>query len=147
MLSVISIAFLFLVRMWFASILSGIQKVRICYGNDTVKFVRQLDNLAYKYHRLLLDLSTIENCVQDNYNPMFAQFHLENADLRDSSAYPKCLQTLLMQDIMIKRRCVTLVIKNVSLIRNILIFKFKLVDFHRICNLFLNESVCEHQNI
>ena len=147
MLSVISIAFLFLVRMWFASILSGIQKVRICYGNDTVKFVRQLDNLAYKYHRLLLDLSTIENCVQDNYNPMFAQFHLENADLRDSSAYPKCLQTLLMQDIMIKRRCVTLVIKNVSSIRNIFVFRIKWVDFHRICNLSLNESFCEHQNI
>ena len=147
MLSVISIAFLFLVRMWFASILSGIPKVRICYGNDTVKFVRQLDNLAYKYHRLLLDLSTIENCVQDNYNPMFAQFHLENADLRDSSAYPKCLQTLLMQDIMIKRRCVTLVIKNVSLIRNIFVFRIKWVDFHRICNLSLNESFCEHQNI
>ena len=121
--------------------------MRICYGNDTVKFVRQLDNLAYKYHRLLLDLSTIENCVQDNYNPMFAQFHLENADLRDSSAYPKCLQTLLMQDIMIKRRCVTLVIKNVSLIRNIFVFRIKWVDFHRICNLSLNESFCEHQNI
>ena len=147
MLSVISIAFLFLVRMWFTSILSGLQKVRICYGNDTVKFVRQLDNLAYKYHRLLLDLSTIENCVQDNYNPMFAQYHLENADLRDSSAYPKCLQTLLMQDIMIKRRCVTLVIKNVSLIRNIFVFRIKWVDFHRICNLSLNESFCEHQNI
>ena len=147
MLSVISIAFLFLVRMWFASIWSAVQKIRICHGNDTVKLIRQLDNLAYKYHRLLVALSSIENCVKDNYTPTFAQFRLENADLRDSSAYPKCLQTLLMQDIMIKRRCVTLVIKNVSLIRNILIFKFKLVDFHRICNLFLNESVCEHQNI
>lgn len=147
MLSVISIAFLFLVRMWFASIWSAVLKIRICHGNDTVKLIRQLDNLAYKYHRLLVALSSIENCVKDNYTPTFAQFRLENADLRDSSAYPKCLQTLLMQDIMIKRRCVTLVIKNVSLIRNILIFKFKLVDFHRICNLFLNESVCEHQNI
>lgn len=147
MLSVISIAFLFLVRMWFASILSAIQKIRICYGNDTVKLVRQLDKLAYKYHRLLLDLSSIENCVKDNYTPKFAQFHLENADLRDSSAYPKCLQTLLMQDIMIKKRRVTLVMKNVSLIRNILTFKFKWVDFHRICNLFLNESFYEHQNI
>ena len=147
MLSVISIAFLFLVRMWFASIWSAVQKIRICHGNDTVKLIRQLDNLAYKYHRLLVALSSIENCVKDNYTPTFAQFRLENADLRDSSAYPKCLQTLRMQYIMIKKRIVTLVIKNVSLIRNILIFKFKLVDFHRICNLFLNESVCEHQNI
>ena len=95
----------------------------------------------------LVDLSSIENCVKDNYTPKFAQFRLENADLRDSSGYPKCLQTLLMQDIMIKKRIVTLVMKNVSLIRNILIFKFKWVDFHRICNLFLNESFCGHQNI
>ena len=147
MLSVISIAFLFLVRMWFASIWSAVQKIRICHGNDTVKLIRQLDNLAYKYHRLLVALSSIENCVKDNYTPTFAQFRLENADLRDSSAYPKCLQTLLMQDIMIKRRCVTLVIKNVSLIRNIFVFRIKWVDFHRICNLSLNESFCEHQNI
>ena len=95
----------------------------------------------------LVDLSSIENCVKDNYTPKFAQFRLENADLRDSSGYPKCLQTLLMQDIMIKKRRVTLVMKNMSLIRNILIFKFKWVDFHRICNLFLNESFCGHQNI
>ena len=138
--SVISIAYLFLVRMLFASVLSAIQKIRICYGNDTVKLVRQLDKLTYKYHRLLVELFSIENCVKDNYTPKFAQFRLENADLRDSSAYPKCLQTLLMQDIMIKKR-------NVSLIRNILIFKFKWVDFHCICNLFLNESFCGHQNI
>ena len=75
-LSVISIAFLFLVRMLFASVLSAIQKIRICYGNDTVKLVRQLDKLTYKYHRLLVELFSIENCVKDNYTPKFAQFRL-----------------------------------------------------------------------
>ena len=71
MLRVISIAFLFLVRLRFPSNLSTIQVIRKRYGNDTVKLVRQFEKLDYKYRKLLLDLSCLENCIKNNVIPKF----------------------------------------------------------------------------
>ena len=57
MLKVISIVFLFLVRLRFPSNLSTIQVIRNRYGNDTVKLVRQFEKVDYKHSKILLDLN------------------------------------------------------------------------------------------
>ena len=87
MLRVISIVFLFLVRLRFPSNLSTIQVIRNRYGNDTVKLVRQFEKLDYKHRKILLDLNFLENCIKNNVTPKFLQFRLANKDLRSSSTY------------------------------------------------------------
>ena len=52
MLKVISIVFLFLVRLRFPSKLSTIQVIRNRYGNDTVELVQQFEKLDYKYRKI-----------------------------------------------------------------------------------------------
>ena len=74
MLRVISIVFLFLVRLRFPSNLSTIQVIRNRYGNDTVKLLRQFEKLNYKHHKILLDLHFLENCIKNNVTPSFYNF-------------------------------------------------------------------------
>ena len=81
MLRVISIVFLFLVRLRFPSNLSTIQVIRNRYGNDTVKLLRQFEKLDHKHHKILLDLNFIKNCIKNNVTQKFLQFRLANKDL------------------------------------------------------------------
>ena len=90
MLRVISIVFLFLVRLRFPSNLSTIQVIRSRYGNDTVKLVRQFEKLNYKHCKILLDLNFFENCIKNDVTPKFVQFRLANKDLRNSSTNRQC---------------------------------------------------------
>ena len=147
---VISIVFLFLVRLRFPSNLSMIQVIRNRYGNNTVKLVRQFEKLDYKYCKLLLDLSFLGNCIKNNVILKFVQFRLANRDLRESSAYRQCQQKLLKQEIINKKRRVRLVKKDLSSVKNELMFKLKWTDFHYVSNLFLvgnDRSISKHQNI
>ena len=147
---VFSTVFLFLVRLRFPSNLSMIQVIRNRYGNDTVKLVRQFEKLDYKYRKLLLDLSFLGNCIKNNVILKFVQFRLANRDLRESSAYRQCQQKLLKQEIINKKRRVRLVKKDLSSVKNELMFKLKWTDFHYVSNLFLvgnDRSISKHQNI
>ena len=90
--------------MRFPSNLSTIQVIRKHYGNDTVKLVRQFEKLGYKYHKLLLDLSFLENRIKNNVIPKFVQFRLANRDLQESSTYRQCQQKLLKQEIINKKK-------------------------------------------
>ena len=123
--------------------------IRNRYGNDTVKLVRQFKKRDCKYRKLLLDLSFLENCTT-NVIPKFVQFRLANRDLRESSTYRQYQQKLLKQEIINKKRRIRLVKKDLSSVKNELMFKLKWIDFHHVCNLFLvgnDRSISKHQNI
>ena len=78
------------------------------------------------------------------------QFRLANRGLRESSAYRQCQQKLLKQEIINKKRRVRSAKKDLSSVKNELMFKLKWTDFHRVCNLFLvgnDRSISKHQNI
>ena len=81
MLRIISIVFLFLVRLRFPSNLSTIQVIRNRYGYDTVKLLTQIEKLDFKHRKILLDLNFLENCIKNNVTPKFLQFRLANKDL------------------------------------------------------------------
>ena len=75
---------------------------------------------------------------------------MANRDLRESSAYRQCQQNLLKQEIINKKRRGRLVKKDLSSVKNELMFKLKWIDFHHVCNLFLvgnDRSISKHQNI
>ena len=99
--------------------------IRNRYGNDTVKLVRQFEKLDYKYRKFLLDFSFLENCIKNNVITNLVQFHQANRDLQVSSAYQQCQQKLLKQEIINKKRSVGLVKKDLSSVKNELMFKLK----------------------
>ena len=124
--------------------------IRNRYGNDTVILVRQFEKLGYKYRKLLLDLSFLENCIKNNVTAKFVQFCLANRDLRNSSAYQQWQQKLLKQETINKKRRFRLVKKNLSSVKYELMFKLQWIDFHNVCNLVLvgnDKSTSKHQNI
>ena len=70
---------------------------------------------------------------------------MANRDLQDISAYRQCLQKLLIN----KKRRVRLVKKDLSSVKNELMFNLKWIDFH-VCNIFFvgnDRSISKHQNI
>ena len=91
-----------------------------------------------------------ENCIKNNVTTKFVQFRLANTDLRDSSVYRQCQQRLLKQEIINKKRRVRLVKKDLSSVRNEVMFKLKWIDFDHVCNFFSvgnDKSIFKHQNI
>ena len=91
MLRVISIVFLFLVRLRFPSNLSTIQVIRNRYGNDTVKLVRQFEKLNYKHLKILLDLNFLENCIKNFIqNQEIDPMNSSNVEI---NLHPKGIQT------------------------------------------------------
>ena len=91
MLRVISIVFLFLVRLRFPSNLSTIQVIRNRYGNDTVKLVRQFEKLNYKHHKILLDLNFLENCIKNFIQNQ--EIDPRNSSNVEINLHPKGIQT------------------------------------------------------
>ena len=55
-LQVMTIVFLFLVRLHFPSHLSTVQVISNRYGNETVKLMQKFEKLDFRYRKLLLDL-------------------------------------------------------------------------------------------
>ena len=85
------------------------------------------------------------HCIKNNVTSNFGQFCLANRDLQDISAYRQCLQKLPIN----KKRRVRLVKKDLSSVKNELMFNLKWIDFH-VCNIFFvgnDRSISEHQNI
>ena len=109
-----------------------IQVIRNLYGNNTVKLVRQFEIRHSKYQKLLLDLSFLDNCIKNNNTLKYVQFRLSHRDLRDSSAYQQCQQKLPKQEIINQKNLVRLVKKDLSSVKNELMFKLKWIDLHHV---------------
>mgnify|MGYP001800918522 FL=1 len=100
---VISLVFLFLVRLRFPAHLSITQVIRKRYGNNNVKLIRSFEKIDFKYRKLLLDIDFLENCVNNNVAPKFVQFRVANKDLRNSNTYRLCQTKLLKQEMVNKK--------------------------------------------
>ena len=94
---VMSIVFLFPVRLRFPSHLPIVQVIRNRYGNEVVKMMRKFEKLDFTYRKVLLDLDFLDNSIRNNVAPKFVQFRVANRDLRSSSTYRQCQTKLLKQ--------------------------------------------------
>ena len=117
-LRVMSIVFLFLVRLRFPSLLSTVQVIRNRYGNEVVKLMQKFEKLDFKYRKVLLDLDFLDNCIRNNVAPKFVQFRVANKYLGNSSTYRQCQTKLLKQKISNKKRRARLVKKDLLSARN-----------------------------
>ena len=124
-LKVISIVFLFLVRLRFPSHLSTVQVNHNRYGNQVVKLMWIFEKLDFKYRKVLLNLDFLDNYIRNNGAPKFVQFRVANKDLRNSPNYRQCQTELLKQEISNKKRRARLLKKGLLSARNDLMCKLR----------------------
>ena len=79
-LRLISIVFLFLVRLRFPSHLSTVQVICNRYGNEVVNLMRKFERLDFRYRIVLLDLDFLDNCIRNDVVSKFVQFRVTNKD-------------------------------------------------------------------
>ena len=88
------------------------------YDNRVVKLVRELKNLDYKTRKCKFHLFFLNLSVDNNVIPKFIQFRVANKELRNSVAYKKCLNKLLQQEVVNKKRRYRLLEKNLKLVKD-----------------------------
>ena len=102
-LEIASLVFLFIIRLRFPGNNSIMQTFRKQYDKGVVKLVRDLEKLDF------VNLSIINKVI-----PEFIQFRLANKELWNSVVYRKCLNRLLQQEIVNKKRRYRLLEKDVK---------------------------------
>ena len=106
--------FLFIIRLRFPGNNSIIQTFRKRYDNRVVKLVRDLEKLDFKTRKRRLDLDFLNLGVENKVIPKFIQFPLANKELWNSIVYIKCLNKILQQEIINKKRRYRLLEKDVK---------------------------------
>ena len=140
-LRVMSIVFLFLVRLRFPSYLSTIQVIRNRCGNEVVKLMRKFQKLDFKYRKVLLDLGFLDNRIRNDVVPEFVQFWGANKDPRNSSTYRQCRTKLLKQESSKKKRRTRRLKKDLMSAANDLICKLKWLILTTCVNYFYEATI------
>ena len=96
---------------------SIIQALRNRYDNRVVKLVRELERLDYKTRKCKIDLEFFNLSVENNVIPKFIQLHVGNKELRNSVARRKCLNKLLQQEVINKKRRYKLLEKDLKSVK------------------------------
>ena len=102
-----------------------------------VKLVCELEKLDYKTRKCKLDLEFLNLCVENNGIPKFTEFHVANKELQSSAAYRKCLNKLLQQEVINKKRRCRLLEKDLKSVKDELLLSINLFGYNHIFNLFL----------
>ena len=79
-LRLISVFFLFLVRLRFPSHLPTVHVICNRYGNEVVNLMWNFERLDFRYGIILLDLDFLDNCIRNDFVPKFVQFRVTNKD-------------------------------------------------------------------
>ena len=103
-LKIASLVFLFIIRLRFAANNSIIQTLRKRYDNRVVKLVRDIEKSDFKTRKCKLDMEFLNLFAENKVIPKFIQFRVANKELRNSVAYRKCLNKLLLQEVINKKR-------------------------------------------
>ena len=103
MLKVISLVFLFMIRIRFPADKSTAYILRSRYVNTLVKEVRKFEKIDYKLRKCKLDVVFLETCLENKIIPKFLNFRVSNLHLKTSRAYYSCQMKLLREEISVKK--------------------------------------------
>ena len=142
-LKIASLVFLFIIHLRLPAKNSIIQTLRNRYYNRVVKLVRDLEKLDFKTRKCKLDLEFLNLCVENKI-----QFRVANKELWNSLAYRKCLNKLLQQGVINKKRRYRLLEKDLKSVKDELLLSINLFDYNHVYNIFLvknDKSLRSHQ--
>ena len=99
MLFVISLVFIFVTRLRFASKRSIAEVLKKIYGDRILKLVRKFRKTDIKHRKAFLDFQFLKACQDHNVIPKFLDFKVANATLLTSLIYKRCQKKLLREEI------------------------------------------------
>ena len=95
---VLTLAFLFLIRLRFPSSKSIAEIICKRYENETVKQLWKFGKLDYKVRKNHGDLEFLKLCQENDSTPKFLNFKLANRNLHYSNSYKQCQSLLLNEE-------------------------------------------------
>ena len=139
-MKVLTLVFLFLIRLRFP-LRKSISEI-ICkrYGTDTVKQLRKFEKLDYKVHKNQGDLEFLKLCQENGLTPNFLSFKLANSNLRYSNSHKQCQSLLLKEEIKSKVCILVRQKKEFDKVKSAIQSKVLIFDFTHVSCLFLVEN-------
>ena len=134
---VLTLVFLFLIRLRFPSKKSIAEIIRKRYGSDTVKQLRRFEKLDYKVRKNQGDLEFLKLCQENGLTPKFLNFKLANRNLRYSNSYKQCQSLLLKEEIKSKVSTLARQKKEFHKVKAAIQSKVSIFDFAHVSCLFL----------
>ena len=134
---VLSLVFLFIVRLRFRSGKSIASVIRSRYNNGIVKQIRGFEKLDFKIRKNEADLDFLQSCQQNNLIPKFLNFKVASSSLQFSRTYKQCQKRLLKQEIKEKVSIISKQKKEFTALKKFIEKKLSIIDFAHICCLFL----------
>ena len=135
---VLSLVFLFIVRLRFRSGKSIASVIRSRYNNEIVKQIRGFEKLDFKIRKNEADLDFLQSCQQNNLIPKFLNFKVASSSLQFSRTYKQCQKQLLKQEIKEKVSIISEQKKEFTALKKLIEKKLSIIDFaHICCRLFL----------
>ena len=134
---VLSLVFLFIVRLRFPSDKSIANVIRSRYNDEIVKQIRRFEKLDFKIRKNEADLDFLQSCQQNNLIPKFLNFKVASSSLRFSRTYKQCQRQLLKQEIKEKISTISKQKKEFTALKKLIKNKLSIIDFAHICCLFL----------
>ena len=147
MIFVISLVFIFLTRIRFASRLSFSEVLRKRYGDRILRLIRKFEKTDVKHKKALLDLQYLKICEDHKVIPKFLRFKVANSNLRSSSTYIRCQRKLLIEEINNKKTIVNKLDRDSKLLYNNIKSSLNLIDFHHVLNISLISNEKELEQI
>ena len=96
---VLSLVFLFIVRLRFPSKKSIANVIRSGYNGVIVKQIRRFEKLDFKIQKNEADLDFLQPFQQNNLISKFPHFKVASSSLRFSRTYKQCQRQLLKREI------------------------------------------------
>ena len=137
---VLSLVYLFLIRLRFPSGSSVSEIVRKRYGNQVLSKIRKLEKLDFKVGKCKLDITFLEACIANDVMPTFVQFRTANKNLKTSGSYSNCQRILLNEELNNKRSKLVEDEKLLLEIKGELRVTLSTLDFLFVSSLFLDKN-------
>ena len=134
---VLTLVFLFLIRLRFPSRKFIAEIIRKRYGRDTVKQLRKFEKLDCKVRKSRGDLEFLKLCQDNGLTPKFLNFKLANRNLRYSNSYKHCQSLLLKEEIRNKVSILARQKKEFDKVKPAIHLKVSIFDFAQVSCLFL----------
>ena len=134
---VLTLVFLFLIRLRFPSRKSIAEIIRKRYGSDTMKQLRKFEKLDYKVRKNQGDLEFLKLCQENGLTPKFLNFKLTNRNLRYSNSYKQCQSLFLKEEIKNKVSILARQKKEFDKVKSAIQSKVSILDFAHVSCLIL----------
>ena len=134
---VLTLVFLFLIRLRFPSRKSIAEIIRKRYGSDTVKQLRKFEKLDYKVRKNQGRLEFLKLFQENGLTAKFVNFKLANRNLRYPNSYKQCQSLLVKEEIKNKVSILARQKKEFDKVKLAMQSKVPIFDFAHVSCLFL----------